>query len=180
MTMIEEGMATRISALGHERDDGGGVGRSAKGYRSNSVNLAITNISSNISLGQVARGWASVVTKLVRLFPGSRLAKSCMLALAGWARRPAPRARVPARSHPACPEQALRLCTLVRLRPQPLAGLCRDVTRGRLGVSRHSGAPPSTLHEWPAGCLPICACSPNRWLACGPRASEQCPCRRLR
>ena len=38
----------------------------------------------------------------------------------------------------------------------------------------------STLHEWPAGCLPICACSLNRWLACGPRASEQCPCRRLR
>lgn len=55
MTMIEEGMATRISALGHERDDdGGGVGTSAKGYRSNSVNLAITNIS----LGQAASGSA--------------------------------------------------------------------------------------------------------------------------
>lgn len=28
--------------------------------------------------------------------------------------------------------------------------------------------------------LPICACLHNRWRACVPRASEQCPCRRPR
>ena len=172
---IEEGMATRISALGHERDDGGGVGRSAKGYRSNSVNLAITNIS----LGQAACGSAYVVFKLVRVFLEVELE---VHACARRVRAPS-RANAPVCQHAHTPRAPNRRFGCARSSGSVLSrslvsvGMTLEVDPEYPGTAVRSL---STLHEWPAGCLPICACSLNRWLACGPRASEQCPCRRLR